>query len=135
MTRLVHLVGLIGVLVGFGCLKVAQQNAVVLHGYAVGRRAAQVRAQERDLLWLNAEIAELASPGQLSKAAQARQLKLVAWVPVSSAASRGRMAAARGSRPVNAASGQRRLSQLAGQGAPPERTPERVAAAIPRDGP
>ena len=70
---------LIGIVVALGCLKVTQQNAVYLKGYAVGERLANVHRQETDVAWLNARVTGLESPGHLAQAAQDRQLKLVAW--------------------------------------------------------
>ena len=75
--------GLIGIVVAFGCLKVSQHNALYVKGYAVGERLTQVHQQETDLSWLHARVTGLESPGRLARAAQDRQLKLVAWSTLS----------------------------------------------------
>ena len=69
----------IGVLVGLGCLQVAQRNALYLKGYAVGDRTHQVHVARRDVLWLKAEVTGLESPAHLARVAEERRLKLVAW--------------------------------------------------------
>ena len=74
---------LLGTLVGVGCLRVMQQNAIVLKGYAVGERLARVHRQETELFRLRAQVAGLASPTHLSRVAQEQQLKLVAWSTLS----------------------------------------------------
>ena len=70
---------LIGVVVGLGCLQVAQRNAIFLKGYAVGDRIDQVHTQETEVSWLGARVVGLESPTRLSQLAQERHLKLVAW--------------------------------------------------------
>jgi len=80
---LVRWMGLIGIVVAVGCLKVSQHNALYLKGYAVGERLTQVHQQETDLSWLHAQVTGLESPGRLARAAQDRQLKLVAWSTLS----------------------------------------------------
>ena len=75
---------LIVVLVGLGCLKAAQHNAMFLKGYAVGKRVSRLHTQENDVAWLQAHVMELTSPTHLSQVAQDRQLKLVAWSLLSS---------------------------------------------------
>ena len=75
--------GLIGVVVALGCLKVSQHNALYMRGYDVGERLTQVHQQETDLSWLHARVTGLESPGRLARAAQDRQLKLVAWSTLS----------------------------------------------------
>ena len=74
---------LIGIVVALGCLKVTQQNAVYVKGYAVGERLANIHQQETDVAWLNARVTGLESPGHLARTAQDRQLKLVAWSTLS----------------------------------------------------
>ncbi len=69
----------IGVLVGLGCLQVAQRNAVYLKGYAVGKRMQRVHEIERDVAWLKADVIGLESPSRLARVAEERRLKLVAW--------------------------------------------------------
>ena len=75
--------GLIGIVVTFGCLKVSEHNALYLKGYAVGERLTRVHQQETTLSWLHAQVTGLESPGRLARAAQDRQLKLVAWSTLS----------------------------------------------------
>ena len=70
---------LIGVIVGLGCLQVAQRNAIFLKGYAVGDRIDRVHTQETEVSWLGARVVGLGSPTRLSQLAQERHLKLVAW--------------------------------------------------------
>lgn len=70
---------LIAALVGFGCLKVSQQNAVFLAGYAVGERMARAHTQQTEVSWIGARVTGLASPAHLAEVAKDRRLKLVAW--------------------------------------------------------
>lgn len=70
---------LVGLLVGLGCLQVAQRNAVFLKGYAVGERQHRLHAAETDVSWATAQVVGLSSPTHLAHLAQERQLKLVAW--------------------------------------------------------
>ena len=76
---------LVGIMVGVGCLQVAQRNAIVLKGYEIGQRIQQVHAHETQLEWLSTRVTGLASPTQLSKVAQDRRLALVAWATLSGA--------------------------------------------------
>lgn len=71
---------LIGILVGVGCLQVAQHNALFLRSYAVGERIRRVQAQENETSWLQAQVIGLSSPTHLAKVGADRQLKLVAWL-------------------------------------------------------
>jgi hypothetical protein len=70
---------LIGVLVGIGCLKVSQQNAIVFKGYAVAERVVSLQAQQTDIVWLSAQVGRLSCPTRLDQVATDRQLRLVAW--------------------------------------------------------
>ena len=70
---------LIAIVVGLGCLQVAQRNAILLKGYAVGARIGDLHAQETDLSWLNAHVVGLNSPAHLARVAQERRLTFVAW--------------------------------------------------------
>ncbi len=81
--RLAHWVTLIGLLVGLGCLQVAQRNALFLQGYAIGERMGRVHTTENDVAWLNMRVVGLASPTHLSQVAQERRLNLVAWSTLS----------------------------------------------------
>ena len=77
--RLSRWLTLIAILVGLGCLQVAQRNALYVKGYALGDRMERIHTQETDVSWLSAQVVALASPPHLSQIAQERQLKLVAW--------------------------------------------------------
>ena len=70
---------LIGILVAVGCLKVAQRNAILLKGYALGTQVSGIHEKEVEVAWLKSEIIGLVSPAHLSDVARERQLKLVAW--------------------------------------------------------
>ena len=74
---------LIAVLVGIGCLEVAQRNAIVLSGYAVGSQAERLHAQQTEVAWLSSKVTGLSSPSHLAQVARERQLKLVAWSTLS----------------------------------------------------
>ena len=76
--RLTRWVLLIGMVVGLGCLQVAQRNAVFMKGYAVGERTHRLHTQQTDVSWLQVQVAGLSSPVHLSQVAKERQLKLVA---------------------------------------------------------
>ena len=76
--RLAHWMMLIGLLVGLGCLQVAQRNAIILKGYAVGERLMRIHRQEADVSWLNMQVIGLTSPTHLSKIAKERRLNFVA---------------------------------------------------------
>ena len=78
MMRLTHWMMLIGLVVGIGCLQVAQRNAIVLKGYAVGERLSRIHRQEADVSWLNMQVVGLISPAHLSQVAKARRLNFVA---------------------------------------------------------
>ena len=70
---------LIAIMVGLGCLQVAQRHAILLKGYAVGARMGNVHTQETDLSWVNAHVVGLSSPTHLAQVAQERRLTFVAW--------------------------------------------------------
>ena len=76
--RLTRWLLLIGLVVGLGCLQVAQRNAVFMKGYAVGERTHRLLTQQTDVSWLQVQVAGLSSPTHLSQVAKERQLKLVA---------------------------------------------------------
>lgn len=78
--RLSRWMALIGIVVGLGCLQVAQRNAVFLQALAVGERLRDLHAQENDVSWSNAHIIGLTSPLRLAQVAEERRLKLVAWL-------------------------------------------------------
>jgi hypothetical protein len=70
---------LIGVLVGLGCLQVAQRTAIVVKGYGVGERAKRVHEQEVDVSWRTTQVVSLSSPAHLLDVAEDRRLQLKAW--------------------------------------------------------
>jgi len=74
---------LVGLLVGLGCLQVAQRNAIFLKSYAVGERTHHVHTQETQVAWLSTQVTGLASPMRLAEIAEERRLKLVAWSTLS----------------------------------------------------
>lgn len=81
------------VLVGLGCLQVAQRHAILLNGYAVGARMERVHAQETNLAWLRNDVTGLASPTHLARVARDRRLTLVAWSTLPAARVQGEAAA------------------------------------------
>jgi hypothetical protein len=81
--RLSRWMGLIGIVILFGCLKVGERNALYFKGYAVGDRLQRIHAQETGVAWLNAEVTEMVSPVRLAQTAQDRKLKLIAWSTLS----------------------------------------------------
>ncbi len=78
---------LIGIVVGIGCLRVAQRNAAFMAGYAVAERTHTIHAQEAQVAWLHTQVMGLESPQHLAQVAQERRLKLVAWSTLPSAGS------------------------------------------------
>ena len=85
---------LIGLVIGLGCLQVAERNAVVLKGYAVGDRLHRLHQTETDTLLAKEQVAGLASPAALVRAAGQRQLKFVAWATLPAAPDRRQAVAA-----------------------------------------
>jgi hypothetical protein len=77
--RLSHWFMLVGLLVGVGCLKVAQRTAILRSGYAVAQGEERVHAAEGDLRWTQATVIRLSGPARLSRAAQERHPEMVAW--------------------------------------------------------
>ena len=80
--RLSRWMTFIGIVVGLGCLRVSQRNAIYLQGYAVGSRATRLHAQETDLAWLRSRVNGLSAPSRLAQIAEERRMKLVAWSPL-----------------------------------------------------
>lgn len=80
MTRLSRWMLVIGMVVGLGCLQVAQRNAILLKSYAVGERTDRIHARQNEVAWLQAHVTELSSPTHLAQVAEERHLKLVAWL-------------------------------------------------------
>ncbi|MBI2093201.1 MAG: hypothetical protein HYT88_00545 [Candidatus Omnitrophica bacterium] len=77
--RLSRWLMVLGVFVTLGCLRVAQQNAVYLKGYEVGKRLENLHQKQVQLSRLEAEVIGLSSPGYLLDVARKRRLDLVAW--------------------------------------------------------
>jgi hypothetical protein len=75
----------VSLMVGLGCLQVAQRNALVLKGYALGERQAQMHEDQVVLHWLQADVTRLGSPSSLASAAQTRKWKFVARAVVPAA--------------------------------------------------
>ncbi len=80
--QLQHWFLLIGLMVGMGMLRTAQQNALIVSGYALGDRAEQLHEQDVQMKRLRADVLELASPVHLADVARERRMKLVAWTSV-----------------------------------------------------
>ena len=78
---------LIGCVTVLGVARVAQQTALWLKAYDVGRRTTRVHRLENQTQWLGAQVGKAESPLELAHAARERKLELVAWsampVPVS----------------------------------------------------
>lgn len=70
---------LLGVVVGLGCLQVAQRTAIVMKGYAVGERVHRVHTQQTETSLETMEVAGLSSPLHLAQVAKERRMNLVAW--------------------------------------------------------
>ena len=71
---------LIAIMVGVGCVRVAQQTALVMEGYQVGDLLRQLCAQQGEWLWARAQMVGLQAPARLAHTMEDRQLKLVAWL-------------------------------------------------------
>ena len=69
----------IGIMIGVGCLRVAQRNAVLVKSYAVGERMHRLHEHGNDVAWLQTQVTELSSPTHLARTAEERRLQLVAW--------------------------------------------------------
>lgn len=68
----------IGLMAVLGCLQVAQRNALLLQGYALGHRVEQMHEDQVVLHWLQADVTRLGSPTALADAAQSHKWKFVA---------------------------------------------------------
>ncbi len=84
--------GIVG-LVALGCFQVAQHNAVILKGYALGARTRALHQQETDVAWLDARVMALASPAHLDDVAHTRRLQLIARATLPMPPGVGRQAA------------------------------------------
>ena len=73
---------LIGLMMGLGMLRVAQQNALVVSGYALGTRAERLHDQDVQMEHLRADVLELTSPVHLADVAREQRMKFVAWTSV-----------------------------------------------------
>lgn len=85
---------LIGLVIGLGCLQVAERNAVILRGYAVGERLHRLHQKETATLLTKERVTGLSSPAALVRVAGERQLKFVAWATLPAASERRQAVAA-----------------------------------------
>jgi len=74
-----HWFALIGVITVVGMAKVAQQTALCLKGYALGRQARAFHELENTTQRLAANVTALASPSELAQVMTKRKLSFVAW--------------------------------------------------------
>ena len=65
--RLTHGLITLGLVALLGSARVAQQTAIRLQGYALGREMARAHEVENQSLWLRAEVMGLESPARLAK--------------------------------------------------------------------
>ena len=79
-----RMIALIGIMVAVGGMRVSQQTALRLKGYALGRQQHQVRALEHEILWLKAQVVGLQSPVRLANVLTDRHRKLVARTTLAS---------------------------------------------------
>lgn len=87
-----RMIALIGIMVAVGGMRVSQQTALRLKGYALGRQQHQVRALENESLWLKAQVVGLQSPVRLAGALKDRHRKLVARTTLASTPQRTQLA-------------------------------------------
>lgn len=87
-----RMIALIGIMVAVGGMRVSQQTALRLKGYALGRQQSQVRALENESLWLKAQVVGLQSPARLAGALTDRPRKLVARTTLTATPQRTRLA-------------------------------------------
>lgn len=70
----------LGLMTAVGMLVVAQQTAIRLQAYAVGRQDAQLQRLQNDTLWTTTQMAGLQSPLRLATVMrQDARAKFVAW--------------------------------------------------------
>lgn len=87
-----RMIALIGIMVVAGGIRVNQQTALRLKGYALGRQQQRVRALEHESLWLKAQVVGLQSPARLANVLTGRPRKLVARTTLASTPQRTRLA-------------------------------------------
>ncbi len=75
MTRALAVLGVVSIL---GSIRVAQQTAIRLQGYALGRQTLRAHELENQHLWLRAEVMGLESPARLAKTLSDSKTKFVA---------------------------------------------------------
>ena len=85
---------LMGIVVGLGVAKVAQQTSLWLSAYDLGHRQAALHELENDTLWLKTQVAALESPSHLVQVEKDRQLSLVARAELHTATPAARLAQA-----------------------------------------
>ena len=77
---------LIGLMTGLGMLKVAEQTAVCVKAYDLGRQRAAAHQLESDTSWLQTSVIGLASPARLASAVTPDRQEMVAWSTLPNAA-------------------------------------------------
>jgi hypothetical protein len=81
-----HWLLLIALCVVGGALQVTWRNTIVMKGYRVGERLANVQAAQTRVRWLIAQVEGLESPVHLAAVSEQRKLGLVAWSTLPDAA-------------------------------------------------
>ena len=79
-----RMIALIGIMVAVGGIRVSQQTALRLKGYALGRQQHQIRRLEHESLWLKAQVVGLQSPVRLAGVLAGRHRELVARTTLAS---------------------------------------------------
>ena len=78
---------LIGIMTTVGMLKVAEQTAVCVKAYELGRQQAAAHTLESDTWWLQTTVVGLGSPAHLAEAIQQPRGEMVAWSTLAAPAS------------------------------------------------
>lgn len=76
--RLTRGLAVLGIVTILGSLRVAQETAIRLQGYALGRDMARASELENQALWLRAEVVGLGSPARLAKTLNGSKTTFVA---------------------------------------------------------
>ncbi|MBI3325032.1 MAG: hypothetical protein HYZ92_07105 [Candidatus Omnitrophica bacterium] len=69
----------IAAMTGIGMIRVAQQTAIYLKSYEIGRRVAAIHELDNQTRWLQTQVMELRAPEHLTDVMQRQRLELVAW--------------------------------------------------------
>lgn len=78
--RLARWLAALAVMTAIGMLMVAQQTAIRLQAYAVGRDLATLQRLQNDTLWMTTQVAKLQSPMRLAVVMQQdARATFVAW--------------------------------------------------------